>query len=248
MTIRITVNGKEYPGVEAMPEEVRRAYHEVLAHLADAHQDGTPDILGHGGHRNIIAIQQSSITVNGRTYDDVGDMPAAVRRLYEQATASVDQARNSELDALKAAASGRPNLSPGALAVPSELPRAEDESALLSTHGRDRMTPVQGQLERTLETILRILLGIAVLAVLTGAALIMWKLDASSRSQGGRWYVVGGALVALGALHSQLGWLLRRREPLALSEWEGDRRVQRRTLPFLLVYAIVLVGLARLLP
>ncbi|HZA53286.1 MAG TPA: hypothetical protein VE616_03465, partial [Candidatus Udaeobacter sp.] len=82
---KIIFNGKEYASPEAMPEEVRQAYQQALAHLADADRNGIPDILERGAAGNVIAIQQSSITIDGREYKTVGDMPAVVRRLFELA-------------------------------------------------------------------------------------------------------------------------------------------------------------------
>jgi hypothetical protein len=85
MLTRIIFNGQEYNGVEAMPPEVRQAYEKALAQFADADRNGIPDILERGAAGNVIGIQQSSITVNGRRFDSVDEMPAPVRFLFEQA-------------------------------------------------------------------------------------------------------------------------------------------------------------------
>lgn len=205
MTTRIIFNGQEYASVEAMPEEVRQAYQLALAQFSDADQNGIPDILEPGGNGNVITIQHSSITVNGGTYDGVGEMPAAVRRIYEQALLN--------------------------------LP-----------HESERRTADPGQLVATLDTVLRLLLAVVAAIVLVGAVLIMLTMDAGSRNQGGRWYVAVAALVVLGAIDSQFAWLVRRREPIRLTESPGSRRY--RIISFLLVLAsaVALLGLALLLP
>jgi hypothetical protein len=60
-----------------MPEEVRKAYKEALASLSeDKNQNGIPDVLE--GTGNVLGVQQSSLTINGR---DVGDLPREVKQL-----------------------------------------------------------------------------------------------------------------------------------------------------------------------
>jgi hypothetical protein len=240
MTIRITFNGKEYPSVEDMPEEVRQAYHQALAQLADANQIGAAD-------RNVIAIRSSSITVSGQTYGDVGDLPEEVRRLYEQAMASVTQDPNSGPAELRALISGQEGPPGSAGTDRPDLLQAEDESALVPPYGRRRMVTELGQFERGLETFLRVLLKIVAVAIVAGAAFIMWAMDAASRHQGGRLYVALGALVVLWAVESQFARLMRRREGLIDTEREPWRYSISSVL-LLLVSAVVLFGLALLLP
>ena len=93
METKIIFNGTTYTKVEDMPEEVRQAYQQALAHLADADKNGIPDIMERGSAGNVIAIQQSSITFNGREYKSVGEMPAIVRRLFEMAMGQADANR-----------------------------------------------------------------------------------------------------------------------------------------------------------
>lgn len=84
MQTRIVFNGQEYSGPEQMPEAVWKAYQEMLAQLgADTDRNDVPDVLE--GRGNVLGIQQSSITVNGRTFENVGDLPRPVRWLFEYA-------------------------------------------------------------------------------------------------------------------------------------------------------------------
>ena len=133
---KIIFNGKEYASPEAMPEEVRQAYQQALAHLADADRNGIPDILERGAAGNVIAIQQSSITINGREYKTVGDMPAVVRRLFELAVGQADANRNGIPDALESTLSGLETPSPAAGASRPEFSAAVNASTLKPPHGR----------------------------------------------------------------------------------------------------------------
>jgi hypothetical protein len=101
---------------------------------------------------------------------------------------------------------------------------------------------------RTLERALSILLGLVAIAIPAGAIFLMLKMDAGSRSQGGRFYVALAALVAFGAVESQLARLVRRRAPLSLTTTAVERRYTLVSLLLMLVAAVVLIGLALLLP
>lgn len=102
MGTRIVFNGREYASPEAMPADVREAYDRALAYMADADRNGIPDVLQDSpaaGH--VLGIHHSSINVNGRSYDNVDEMPPAVRRLYEDAMTHVDRDRDGIPDALR---------------------------------------------------------------------------------------------------------------------------------------------------
>jgi hypothetical protein len=83
---RIVFNGQEYGSREAMPEDVRKAYDEVLATLRDADADGIPDVFDAGNARTVIGVEQSSVTFNGRTLTSAGELPPWLRRLVHSAT------------------------------------------------------------------------------------------------------------------------------------------------------------------
>jgi len=83
MPTRIIFNGQEYDSPEAMPEDVRSAYQEMLDRLQDKDKDGIPDILQGGSAGNALGILQTSVTYNGRTLEGLGSLPAPVRRLLE---------------------------------------------------------------------------------------------------------------------------------------------------------------------
>jgi hypothetical protein len=79
METRIIFNGKTCTKIEEMPSEVRQAYEQALAQFADANKNGIPDIFEALATGNVISIQQSSISFNGREYKNAARGAAAVR-------------------------------------------------------------------------------------------------------------------------------------------------------------------------
>ena len=107
METRIFFNGQQYDSPEAMPPDVRAAYQKVLAQLADTDKNGIPDVLeGNRTARNVIGVRHSSISINGREYKNLDDMPPPVRILYEKVMKQVDRNRNGLPDALETRVSG----------------------------------------------------------------------------------------------------------------------------------------------
>jgi hypothetical protein len=52
---RVVFNGKEYSSPEEMPPEIRQAYDQAMATvLADADDDGVPDIFEDGGNSSVF--------------------------------------------------------------------------------------------------------------------------------------------------------------------------------------------------
>jgi hypothetical protein len=248
METKIIFNGKRYASPEAMPEDVRQAYQQAMAQFADADKNGIPDILERGAAGNVIAIQQSSITFNGREFKSVGEMPAVVRRLFEMAMGQADANRNGIPDALESALTG--------FQTPSTTPEnAKPElsatvNAPTPNPPRER-EPIMAELERTANTLdifLRILLSIVSGATVAVAIFLMLKMDSGSCSQGGRFYVAIAALVILGAVDSQFRKLVARRAPFSIGTTEAESRYGLISLLLLLISAVVLFGVAWLLP
>lgn len=84
--MKIVFNGSQYASPEEMPADVRRSYDQAMAMFADEDKDGVPDVFEGVGGKHVIAIQHSSITVNGKTYGGVEEMPEPVRKVFEWAT------------------------------------------------------------------------------------------------------------------------------------------------------------------
>lgn len=236
METKIIFNGKTYTKLEEMPSEVRQAYEQALAQFADANKNGIPDILEGVGAGNVISIQRSSISFNGREYKSEGEMPPVVRRLFEMAMGQADANRNNIPDALETALGIKP-----ATAAAQPPPAAGD-----------RVQPSElGALERTakaLETLLWTLLVAVSFATVAGAIFLMLRMDAGSRSQGGRFYVALVALAILGGIDSAIGKLVVRRAPLSWGTTEIERRYALVSLLFLLLAAVILFAAAFYLP
>lgn len=247
METKIIFNGKTSINVESMPEEVRQAYQQALAHLADADKNGIPDIMERGGAGNVIAIQQSSISFNGREYKSVGEMPAIVRRLFEMAMAQADANRNGIPDALESAL-GIKTPPPAAGTDRPESTTAANTSTANPPREREPIMKALDQTANALDAFLRLLLGIIAVATLAGAIFLMLKMDSGSRSQGGRFYVAIIALVILGAVDSQFRKLIVRRAPFSLATTETESRYAMVSLLLMLLSAVVLFGAAWYLP
>ena len=102
MATRIVFNGVEYASPDDMPADVRTAYDEAIAMLADADSDGRPDVVERArAMKNVIGIDHTIISVNGETYHGVDEMPPDVRAAYEQAMAALDRNRDGIPDVLQ---------------------------------------------------------------------------------------------------------------------------------------------------
>jgi cytochrome bd-type quinol oxidase subunit 2 len=95
--------------------------------------------------------------------------------------------------------------------------------------------------------VIQVLLGLVAVVILPGAVFLMLKMDGGSRTQE-RLYVAIAALVVLGAVDSQVQRLVRRRVPFSLETTVEERRYIGVSLVLMFVAAVVLIGLALLLP
>jgi hypothetical protein len=176
MQTRIVFNGKEYASPEEMPDDVRKAFLAMLSQIGtDADGNGVPDVLE--GKGNVLGLPQSSITVNGRTVENVKDLPRPVRWLL---TYMVRQVAKQ---------------APGA-APPANAPLLRQLDAATSALG----------------TVLYTLSALVGAGLATIGIWVIVHMDASSRSQGGAFYVGIGVAIALAWMVGNLVRLgLRRR-------------------------------------
>lgn len=93
-------------------------------------------------------------------------------------------------------------------------------------------------------TLLRVVLWASTAAIVAVACAMMVTLDASSASQGGRWYVAVIAIVLIAALDSQIRKLLRWRLPFTLGTHPEERRHLPQSLLLLTISGAVLFGTA----
>lgn len=203
MTSRIVFNGREYANPETMPDDVRKLYQQALAQLADADRNGIPDVLERPGEGpgNVIGIQNSSITVNGKTYGSVDEMPGWVRFIFEQAMGQLAPTLSSKPDPIsRTSAPDAPE---------SLLPRGSNEPTSAPDPG---LMQVLDKSENILSTVLVLVLAAAAGAVIVFGSWMITHMDASSRSQGGVIYVGFGIMVVLGAIAGQFINLWWRRQ------------------------------------
>ena len=101
MGTRIIFNGQHYDSVDAMPASVRQAYEHAMALVVKTNRNPPARTPDDGVVRQEIQVQSMSLTINGKTYTNPDEMPADVRRVYEQAMAQVDHDRNGVPDAFE---------------------------------------------------------------------------------------------------------------------------------------------------
>lgn len=245
METRIIVNGREYPSVEAMPPDVRRAYEQSLAHFVDADGNGIPDIVERGDSGRVVGMHQASITFNGRTLQMSGAVPAVLRRLAEAAFGQVHADRGSApvVDALQVEALPQPTDATGPVSTGAAVASALDRAR------GDRVSPLDRS-ANVLERMLGRLLGLVSLVVFALGAVMIANIDASSRSQGGRFYVAVATVVVLGVLNERANWLARRRwkAPGFFGMSDEARRFTLLSTLGLVLAAVLLLGLALLMP
>ena len=167
MQARIVFNGQEYSGPEQMPDDVRKAFQEMLAQLSlDADHSGVLE-----GRGNVLGMQQSSLTINGRPIENLRDLPGPLRWLVGSLLGSLLEHGTHQ------AATDR--------AVPALPP---EKQRLLQT--LDATTNVLGTLLQVVSALL------AGGLIVVGIWMIL-HMDASSRSQGGALYVGIAIVVAV---------------------------------------------------
>ena len=105
----IVIDGKTYNSVEEMPPDVRQKYEMALQALADANgnhipdalenilmdkdKNGVPDVLENSGVGNNV-ISHIKITVNGKEFNGIENLPPEARAKYEAAMSKLDANKN----------------------------------------------------------------------------------------------------------------------------------------------------------
>jgi hypothetical protein len=143
---------------------------------------------------------------------------------------------------------GRVRLTGDDLKAAFNYQRPASNGPLPPIHENQPNTPAEP--EKTLTRLMQAILVVAVVALMVVTVGILVTMDASSRSQGGRIYVVAIAIMLLFALAKQFDKLAERRRPVWMTGpgEEQYRRTLNRTLAFTVLASTLLVGLAWLLP
>ncbi len=174
--------GVSYGDSSEMTDDVRRDYEQALAQLEDANKNGIPDVLENAG-KNVIAVHQSSFSLNGKTFDGIGDLPPWARQLNEHAIGNVPATGSEAHHSPKAA-----SLQLWAFASRCEE-TSDDLDSIESIDSHDAT-------RKTLTTLVRVLLVLSAIGVVIIASMMFVGISDSEKSQGGRvWIVVGGMLL-----------------------------------------------------
>lgn len=96
MSTRIVFNDKEYGGVDEMPAEVRRAYEEVVALLADPDRNAT-DFAPDSSGEHKLNITRLRFLHDGKEYSRFEEMPPEVRRQYEETVRRLGDAERNDI-------------------------------------------------------------------------------------------------------------------------------------------------------
>ncbi len=119
MSEKIYFKGKVYHSVSEMDSETRQLFERLDSFLQDQNRDGVPDVIQDGGlsavkeafkfMKEISALSQGSspltqeqmaiikesdthISVNGRSFRGIDEMPPEVRRIYQRVVAKAEVA------------------------------------------------------------------------------------------------------------------------------------------------------------
>src|SRR5689334_7120218 len=105
----IVIDGKTYHSIEEMPPDVRRKYEQALQALADSNGNHIPDVLenilldkDNNGVPDLLenlgagkqVTSHVKITVNGKEFNGIEDLPPEARARYEAAMSKLDANQN----------------------------------------------------------------------------------------------------------------------------------------------------------
>jgi phage-related protein len=89
MSQRIVVNGVEYDSPDAMPPDVRRQYETALAALQQLGEGTAKKTVQSvpGGLKINVTTRRVQYNVDGKSYDDLSQLPPEIRAKVERALA-----------------------------------------------------------------------------------------------------------------------------------------------------------------
>jgi hypothetical protein len=88
MSQRIVVNGVEYDSPESMPHDVRQQYERAMAALNQVNDKREKIVQSvPGGMKVSVTTRRAQYNIDGKTYDDLAQMPPDIRARVEQALA-----------------------------------------------------------------------------------------------------------------------------------------------------------------
>lgn len=75
----ITFNGKTYNTLADMPANERQAFEQMSQMFVDKNGNGIPDFIEGDLARNVITATSSSFVYNGKTYNNLAEMPEDIQ-------------------------------------------------------------------------------------------------------------------------------------------------------------------------
>lgn len=81
----IIFNGKTYNSVEEMPALEQQAFEQLSSMFVDKNGNGIPDFLEGDLASNIITAVTSNVNINGKTYNNVNELPDDMRQRVQGA-------------------------------------------------------------------------------------------------------------------------------------------------------------------
>lgn len=81
----IIFNGKTYNNLEDMPANERQAFEQMSQMFVDKNGNGIPDFLEGDLAKNIITASSSTFVYNGKTYNNLNEMPEDIRNKVHMA-------------------------------------------------------------------------------------------------------------------------------------------------------------------
>jgi hypothetical protein len=176
----IVIDGNTYNGVEEMPPDVRQKYEQALQALADSNgnhnpdalenllldkdKNGIPDLLeslGAGKH----VTTHVKITVNGKEFNGIEDLPPEARARYEAAMSKLDANQN-----------GIPDFVEGMIGTSNQNPAAPASNAFAAANPpRSEPIPVTPTITPdTSNGLTLVLAGLLIFLVCVVAAGAVW--------------------------------------------------------------------------
>ncbi|HEV2290241.1 MAG TPA: hypothetical protein VGR60_00215 [Gemmatimonadales bacterium] len=82
---KVSFNGVDYDGVDAMPAEIRQEYEKVLGLLSPEDRARLEEREAGSSSLKLSLNVHTRIKIGGKAYDSVDQMPPAVRAAYDRA-------------------------------------------------------------------------------------------------------------------------------------------------------------------
>lgn len=87
----IMFNGKTYNSVDEMPTNEREAFGHISQVFVDKNGNGIPDFLEGDAAKNVMTAFSSSISMDGKVYNNINELPPEIRAKVQGAFDKLSQ-------------------------------------------------------------------------------------------------------------------------------------------------------------